>query len=362
MTILIATGLYPPQSGGPATYARLLEERLPAFGFKVKVLPFSVVRHLPPVIRHAAYFFKTLSHGRDADVVLAQDTVSVGLPAGLAARLLGKKFVVRVTGDYAWEQGRQRFGVTDGIDEFQRNGYGARVALLRHLQRTTLRLAHAVIAPSRYFARLVEGWGVRGLDVAAIYNGIALPRKAAEKEALDTGIPRPYFISSGRLVPWKGFDILIRLMARLPHWHFALLGDGPERGRLEELARELGVADRVHFMGQVPREEVLAFLGDADAFVLNTSFESFSFQIVEAMAMRVPVIATRVGSIPELIDDKEEGMLCAPDDEEALFEAITSVRADPEAWERRTRQAAYKAQRFSIERTMDELQKLLKAL
>src|SRR3989338_10337762 len=78
--ILIATGVSPPESGGPATYAKLLEERLPSLGFTVSVLPFRAVRHLPKIIRHAAYFWKCLRMARSADMVYALDTVSVGLP------------------------------------------------------------------------------------------------------------------------------------------------------------------------------------------------------------------------------------------------------------------------------------------
>ena len=78
--VLIATGLYPPEIGGPATYTKLLETRLPEYGFEISVLPFSSVRHLPKIIRHAAYFLKCLSRARAADIVFAQDPVSVGLP------------------------------------------------------------------------------------------------------------------------------------------------------------------------------------------------------------------------------------------------------------------------------------------
>ena len=120
MRVLIATGLYPPESGGPATHTKLMEERLPALGFEVFVLPFSRVRHLPKVLRHGAYFFKCVAMARKADVVFAQDTVSVGFPAVLAAMLTNTKFVARVPGDYAWEQGGLAFGVRDELDEFQK--------------------------------------------------------------------------------------------------------------------------------------------------------------------------------------------------------------------------------------------------
>jgi glycosyltransferase involved in cell wall biosynthesis len=118
MKLVIATPLYPPESGGPATYAKLLTEHLSADESGaherdfVALVKFSDVRHLPKIIRHSAYFFKVLKAGRSADVILALDPVSTGFPAALAAGMLRKPFVVKIVGDFAWEQGRQRFGIT----------------------------------------------------------------------------------------------------------------------------------------------------------------------------------------------------------------------------------------------------------
>src|SRR3989344_2242944 len=104
MKVLIATGLYPPEIGGPATYSKCLEELLPAQGIKVAVLPFSRVRRWPKVVRHIAYFFLVLREGYRTDAVYAQDPVSVGLPAFFGAFLMRKPFFLKVVGDYAWEQ------------------------------------------------------------------------------------------------------------------------------------------------------------------------------------------------------------------------------------------------------------------
>jgi hypothetical protein len=150
MKILIATGLYPPESGGPATYTKLLVERLPALGMDMAVLPFSVVRYLPKVLRHGAYFWKCFWLAQKVDIVYAQDTVSVEFPAALAAILAGKKFLVRVPGDYAWEQARQRFGIIDELDVFQTKRYGLHIELLRSVQKFVARRACAVVVPSEY--------------------------------------------------------------------------------------------------------------------------------------------------------------------------------------------------------------------
>src|SRR3989344_6861070 len=267
--ILIATGVYPPESGGPATYAKLLEERLPSLGFTVSVLPFRAVRHLPKIIRHAAYFWKCLRMARSADMVYALDTVSVGLPSALAAKLSGKKFVVRVPGDYAWEQARQRFGVTDELDAFQTKKYGLRVELLRAVQHFVVRRAVCVVVPSEYMKKIIKGWGVR--TAVVIYSSVEVPQP--------TSIDRPagfLVVSSGRRVPWKHFDAIERVVAREPGWRFFLAEN-------------------------LPRGTALGWVKAADVFVLNSTYEGLSHALVEAMALGTPVIATAVGGNLELV-------------------------------------------------------------
>ena len=152
MRIVIATPLYPPEIGGPATYAKLLLEGLPKKGIEVDLVKFSDVRHLPKIIRHFVYYRRVLKAARSADVVLALDPVSVGLPAMKAAKKAGKPFVVKIVGDYAWEQGRQRFGVTQNLDEFVRTTtVPFRVSVLRRIQTRGAPCATRVIPPLRYF-------------------------------------------------------------------------------------------------------------------------------------------------------------------------------------------------------------------
>ena len=214
MRILIATGLYPPEVGGPATYTKLLEDELPKQktekgAFDVVILPFRDVRHLPPGIRHLAYFFKCYSLAKKSDVVYAQDTVSVGLPAALAAKFAKKKFLVRVPGDYAWEQARQRFGVSDEFDEFQQKKYSWRVELLRRIQKFVVKRAVKIVVPSEYMKKIVAGWlatsEVEGGDtkIQVIYSSVELP----EVEEIQN-LGEFLVVSSGRRVPWKNFDAI----------------------------------------------------------------------------------------------------------------------------------------------------------
>ena len=118
MKILIATGIYPPEIGGPATYSKLLYDTLPSHNIEVEVLPYREVKNVPKIFRHFWYFLKVLRKGRGVDIVYAQDPVSVGLPSAIAALVLRKSFLLKIVGDYAWEQGRQRYGVEGSLDDF----------------------------------------------------------------------------------------------------------------------------------------------------------------------------------------------------------------------------------------------------
>ncbi|MHB8710411.1 MAG: glycosyltransferase [Minisyncoccota bacterium] len=118
MKLVIATPLYPPEIGGPATYAKLLEEGLPREGVEVELVKFSDVRHLPKVVRHIVYFWRVFRVARVADVVLAFDTWSTGVPALLAAKARGKKSLVRIGGDILWETYIQRTRVPIRLSEF----------------------------------------------------------------------------------------------------------------------------------------------------------------------------------------------------------------------------------------------------
>ena len=108
MKILLAAGIFPPDIGGPATYAQMLDDELPKVGIDVTVVPYGLVRSLPKAIRHLAYMRLLWKESKGCSVIYALDPMSVGVPARLVAVLKRKKFVVRLGGDYAWEQGVQR--------------------------------------------------------------------------------------------------------------------------------------------------------------------------------------------------------------------------------------------------------------
>lgn len=356
MRLLIATGLYPPDIGGPATYAKLFEERLPAYGIEVAVLPYAVVRHLPPIIRHLAYAWKLFGMEREADLILVQDTVSTGFPAALVSMLRGMRLIVRVPGDYAWEQGTQRFGVKDSLDDFQLRSYGLRIWLLRALQRFVVRRAYKVIAPSMYLAGIVSGWGPRLEDIAVIYNGIKLPSGPATAAR-----QRNHVVSAGRLVPWKGFGELIDVASRHPEWQLSIYGNGPLYSELNERIQKSGTGQRITIETNTTHAGLQEVFKEASVFILNSTYEGMSHTLLEAMAEGAPVIATRVGGNTEVVKDGEDGLLIEPENTEDLERTLSSVMDDMQLRNRLGVAAAKRAKDFSIEKTVETTAALLKS-
>jgi len=346
MHILLATPLFPPDSGGPSTYANLLVDELPKRGIEVTLLKFGEVRHLPPGVRHVAYFLKCISRARGTDAIYALDPVSVGLPASLAAMILGKKFILRVPGDYAWEQGRQRFGVTDEIDAFQITAsggtpqnavakkYGWRVELLRNIQKFVARCAIKIVVPSEYMRRVASLWVADANKVETIYSSIHMP----VEYMLPNNRPQGFLVVTiARRVPWKGIEALEKVVASESGWQFKLL-DG------------------------LPHNEAMGWVKAANAFALNSTYEGLSHALVEAMALGTPVVATNVGGNPELVTSGENGLLIPPKDDAALRAALTNIAQHPEEARSRAERAMEKAKKFSIDITIEKLVTLLKAI
>src|SRR3989344_2860432 len=110
MKIIIATGIYPPDIGGPAQYAKNLKAEFEGLGHQVKVLTYQLEKKMPIGVRHLWFFLRCLLTFPRSDLVIALDTFSVGLPAVMAAKIFGKKIIIRTGGDFLWEQFVERTG------------------------------------------------------------------------------------------------------------------------------------------------------------------------------------------------------------------------------------------------------------
>lgn len=154
---------------------------------------------------------------------------------------------------------------------------------------------------------------------------------ASERRRLDP--PTLVHVSNFRAV--KRTPDLIQMLYRVRRKidaRLLLVGDGPDRARVQELATQLGLSEQVTFLGE--QTDIAGILADADIFVLPSETESFGLSALEAMACGLPVVATNVGGIPEIVEHGKSGVLCPLGDLDALSEGVLRIAGSLESWER----------------------------
>jgi len=363
MKLLIATPLYPPEIGGPATYTMFLEKNLPSNQFEIEIVRFDSVKHLPYIIRHISFFWKVFLRAKNADIVYALDPLGVGLPAGFAAKIRGKRFFLRIAGDRAWETAQQKFGITESLDTFSSSKkYSFFIRVLKFGQKQCAKMAEKIIVPSKYLQYIVSNWDIESKKIAVVYNAFEpmdiLESKEELREKFET--KGTVIISAGRLVVWKGFETIIRLMPKLkkeiPDAILYIAGDGPEKEKLLRLVKDLSLQNEVILLGSIKKDELLKRIKASDVFVLNTFYEGFAHQLLEAMSVGTPVISTDVGGNPELIEDKKEGFLVPYNKEEAFLSVFCEVLKQGVS-EAVTQKAKEKLLQFTVKRAIDSFSK-----
>jgi len=315
MKILLAADIFPPQSGGPATYVVTLANELVKAGDEVRIVSLNpesdesivncqlfIASSKSKIVLYLRYFWLLLRHAKHVDVVYAMGPVNAGLPALIAARLRRKKFFVKVVGDYAWEQGVQRYKVKEAINEFQtKKNLHLAVHALRIMQRYVCRHSAAVVVPSEYLAHFVVLWGIPQQRVQVIYNAVEI----TDVVSMIKPDNEKWIVSAGRLVPWKGFEAIIDIMPALlreyPQAKLKIIGDGPERQNLSAQIYRLGLENSVELIGNKPKDVVWSFIKAANGFVLNSAYEGMSHLLLEGAMLDVPVLASRIAPNLELV-------------------------------------------------------------
>jgi GalNAc-alpha-(1->4)-GalNAc-alpha-(1->3)-diNAcBac-PP-undecaprenol alpha-1,4-N-acetyl-D-galactosaminyltransferase len=222
------------------------------------------------------------------------------------------------------------------------------------LRRLLYPRAHAVVVQSEEVRRWAQRF-VRKEMIHTIPNPVALPAYRPNNALGYSSPPGRTVIAMGRLGPEKGYDLLVRAFAqcaaKYPDWYLVILGEGEERGRLESLAGELGIVERVSIPGQVVGPAEL--LRQADLFVLSSRFEGFPNALLEAMACGLPVVSTDCPSGPrEIIRDGVDGVLVAPEDIGALSAAMGRLMADEAERKRLASRAVEVTERFDLQVVM----------
>jgi glycosyltransferase involved in cell wall biosynthesis len=364
MNVLVVSGIWPPDVGGPASHAPEVAEFLLAHGHHPSVLVTAAAppapeaypvdwigRASPPGVRHARGLAKVAAHARRADVVY---TTGMYGRSGAGSLLARRPYVVKLTADPAYERARRRGITSSSLGGFQDDRSPATLPFRLERDLVARRAAH-VITPSSYLGQLAIGWGVAPDRVTVLPNPAPAVSEVPSREELRArfGMDGPTLVFAGRLALPKSLHLAIEA-ARAASVALLIAGDGPERASLELLGH-------ARFLGPLPRGQVLELFRAGDASILSSSWENFPHSVVESLAAGTPVVSTDVGGVAEVVRDGENGLLVAPGDGAALAAAVERAFSEPGLLDRLRAAAVPSIADYSRERVYGRLLEILVA-
>jgi glycosyltransferase involved in cell wall biosynthesis len=375
MVITIATGIYPPDIGGPATYCSRLSKELVGRGHEVRVVTYAdavascegegrlrvtrIGRDQVLPLRYLRFFLATLREARSSRGLFTLDAVGAGLPAMVAEWRLRKPVLVRVVADFAWEMAQLK-GSRDTFEEFQDKRASVLLETIRAVQKWVTKRADRVIVPSDYMRRTLIRWGVEPARVSVIPNAVeptsAPSQPSREQARRRLEIDGPAILGVGRLIPLKGYrqliDMMPNLLARFPSLTLNIVGSGPEETRLRRRIRELGLETSVRLVGCLEFEQVVEYYRASDLYALPSEHEAFPHVLLEAMREGLVPVAYSVGGVPEIIDHGVNGMLVSVNEPDAFKDTVLELLENPEPRREMGRRAEKRARDFNWDDTV----------
>jgi glycosyltransferase involved in cell wall biosynthesis len=324
-----------------------LTERLAAIGVPTFVIPLNTRLLSPRALWMLVQVFR-----RELPMIVQSHGARTNVYAKIAARLVGVPVVLATVHNSLFDY---------EVSALRRRLYVA-------AERLTAPLAHRVVAVSQAVGRdLVTRYRLPAERVVVIQNGIDpagfVPRRPPAAVRTELGLPPQSRLVAlvGRLTPQKGPDLLVAalppLAAAWPQLRCLFIGDGELAPELRRQAASLGVGSHCVFLG--PRSDVADLVASVDVVVLPSRSEGLPFALLEAMVLARPVVATRVGGNPEVVEDGRSGLLVPPEDPGALTRAVRFLLEHPseaEAIGRRGRERVLRD--FSVGRSVGALQEL----
>lgn len=313
--ICIISGIFPPDSGGPARFTYEFGNWLRDLGKDVSVISYTdqvkvsfhksnpeiclIPRSSSLILRYFRFLKQVLRYKK-----LGYKFFAVGafIEIFFAKLLFGISYVAKVPGDIVWERARNNKETHLSIVDFQTSRVSFKYRIFRKLYSFSLRVAAKVIVPSKGLFELCKRWDVQNQKLHLIYNSI----NNQEFDVIANTAPRYDVLTVCRLTPWKGVADLIALSSEL-HFSLIIAGDGPEREKLEELAGSLN--SNVVFLGNVSKDLMPLIYKNARVFVLNSEYEGLPHALIEARAAGCLTIAKAGTGSEEVIHHGVDGFL-----------------------------------------------------
>lgn len=341
LKVVYNAGIFPPDIGGPAGYVPLMASEFVKRGDEVCVICYSdVAEHSKDqqysfkvvrikrstfiLLRELITLFILFKEAKNADVIYSNGN---DFKSFIISKILSIPAVHKIVGDTSWERACNKGWYRGTIDEYQKDSKKLVLKITDWIRSYPLKKASLVITPSHYLAQIVQGWGVPDTKIQIIYNAFS-PAAQSDVHQFVPKKKRFRLITICRLVVWKHVDNLIKLLCEDSEIELMIVGDGPLKENLISLAESLNVFDRIIFTGRLEKAQIPLYLKSSDIFVLNSTYEGLPHVILEAFESQVPVIATAVGGTPEVIQDKQTGVLVPPLDNKSLLIAIKKIKTD----------------------------------
>lgn len=341
MRILILNSEYPPVGGGAGNASAHIAVQLAKMGHQITVVTsqFRGLPHQEQDGRIVIHRVPSLRRRQDRSTPLEQmifllsaslrcmrliphfqpDAVLAffGIPSGMVAWLIRKRYGIPYVVSL-------RGGDVPGFRPYDFRVYHK---LMAPFLRLVWKDASSVVANSDGLRRLASAFDSR-FEIPTIPNGVDLVSYAVNNR--DWSSPR--LLSVGRIVHQKGLDLAMHALGSLKDldWEWRIAGDGPQRAALQRLAEQLGIADRVEFLGWQSGQQLLTYYRQANIFLFPSRHEGMPNAILEAMASGLPVIASCIAGNEELVIDGQTGCLVASEDVDALRAALQTLLTDPD--------------------------------
>lgn len=337
MRILISTDAFPPQLGDAVAYVPAIAQALVERGHQVRVVTSVCDRSAAATDPRYPFAVERLDLRRFwhrtvrlfLQVYWAQVVFVNGLlgEVSYVNRLLRRPTVARVTTDIVWEYVLDQGWTRDDCATFQRKRYHRAIERFRRWRNQTLARMRAILVPCQSMQMLVNSWGVPAARIHVVPDAfIPVAEMAVPWPGPDTPLR---LITLGRLTTWQGVDELLAVLIAWDDVGLLVVGDGPQRAALEQLAQRLRLEQRVKFVGWPERAAWLGWMRAADLCVLNARHPGTPPVLLDAWAVGVPVLAAASGGVVEWVRDGVNGRLVPLGDRAALRDAIRALLDDP---------------------------------
>jgi glycosyltransferase involved in cell wall biosynthesis len=359
--ILLISGIYPPDDGGPAKFVPQFATHLLSHGHQVKVITLTdaklrngefqypvkfIKRSLPRPVRMILTTLQIIKSSIRSDVIFSNGLYE---ETGIAIRLTRTPTLGKIVGDPVWERVRNSGKTALTIDSFNNEVTGG---IQRKLLRFALNGFSGIITPSQQLADFVKNWGI-SKPVSVIPNGVQILGMTKQSKEFD-------LITVSRLVPWKNVDLIIRIAAK-KNLKLCVIGDGPENLKLRTLAIELNA--QVTFTGALAQDEVSPQVAKAKYFALLSTYEGMSFALLEALGAGIPAIVSNAAGNVAVIQNGLNGYVVDISNEIACGDSMAEILSSASNYQKVSEAALQSViENYSIDSTLAKTETKLLSL